>query len=98
MQGLLARNTNDQPFTDDTFVVIPEVGINFAYLIRPGVHFNFGYNYMLVPKVAQAAQQLDNNLAVNLSDPLTGALDPSLDFVERDYWINSLGLGFQIRY
>lgn len=97
-QGLLARNTNNQTFTDDTFVAIPEVGINFAYLIRPGMHFNLGYNYMLVPKVAQAAQQIDNDLAVNLSNPITGQLDPALDFTERDYWINSLGLGFQIRY
>ena len=97
-QGLLARNTNNHPFVDDTFVVIPEVGINFAYLIRPGIHFNVGYNYMLVPKVAQAAQQIDNDLAVNLSDPLVGSLDPQLDFDERNYWINSLGLGLQLRY
>lgn len=97
-QGLLARNTNNQPFIDDTFVVIPEVGINFAYRFRPGCDFTVGYNYMMVPKVAQAAQQIDNDLSVNLSDPLVGALDPQLDFSERSYWLNSLGLGFQLRY
>ncbi len=97
-EGLLARNTNNRPFVDDTFVVIPEVGINFAYQLRPGFDFNFGYNYMLIPKVAQAAQQLDNDLAVNLSDPLTGSIDPQLDFDERNYWLHSLGLGFQLRY
>ena len=97
-QGLLARNTNDQPFVDDTFVVVPEVGINLAYQIRPGFDFTVGYNYMLVPKVAQASQQINNNLAVNLSDPLVGSLDPSLHLNERKYWINSLGLGLQLRY
>jgi hypothetical protein len=97
-QGLLARNTNSQPFKSNTFVVVPEVGINFAYRLRPGLDFNFGYNYMLVPKVAQASQQIDDNLAVNLSDPLVGALDPQLNFDERKYWINSLGLGLQLRY
>jgi hypothetical protein len=97
-QGLLARNTNDQPFVDDTFVVVPEVGINFAYQIRPGFDFTVGYNYMLVPKVAQASQQINSNLAVNLSDPLVGSLDPSLNLNERKYWINSLGLGLQLRY
>ncbi len=97
-QGLLARNTNGQPFQDDTFIVIPEVGFNAAYNIRPGLDFNVGYNYMLIPKVAQASRQIDKQLAVNLSDPLTGSLDPQLDFEERKYWLHSLGLGLQWNY
>ena len=97
-QGLLARNTNSQPFKDDTFVVMPEVGFNAAYRIRPGLDFNVGYNYMLIPKVAQASRQIDKQLAVNLSDPLTGSLDPQLDFEERKYWLHSLGLGLQWNY
>jgi hypothetical protein len=97
-QGLLARNTNRQALVDDTFVVVPEVGINFAGQIRPGLDFTVGYNYMLVPKVAQASQQIDSDLAVNLTDPLVGSLDPSLVLSERKYWINSLGLGLQLRY
>ncbi len=97
-QGLLARNTNDHPLVDDTFVIVPEVGINFARQLRPGLDFNVGYNYLMVPKVAQASQQINSNLAVNLSDPLVGALDPSLNLSERNYWISSLGLGLQLRY
>ncbi len=97
-QGLLARNTNGQPFKDDTFVILPEVGLNFAYSISPGLDFNVGYNYMLIPKVAQASRQIDKQLAVNLSDPLTGNLDPQLDFEERKYWLHSLGLGLQWNY
>ena len=97
-QGLLARNTNGQPFKDDTFVVVPEVGFNVAYNIRPGLDFNVGYNYMLIPKVAQASRQIDKQLAVNLSEPLTGSLDPQLDFEERKYWLHSLGLGLQWNY
>ncbi len=97
-QGLLARNTNGQPFKDDTFVVVPEVGFNVAYNIRPGLDFNVGYNYMLIPKVAQASRQIDKQLAVNLSEPLTGGLDPQLDFEERKYWLHSLGLGLQWNY
>jgi Putative beta barrel porin-7 (BBP7) len=97
-QGLLARNTNIQPFKDDTFTVLPEVGFNVAYRIRPGLDFNVGYNYMLVPKVLQAGQQIDKDLAVNLSDPLTGSLDPQLDIEQRKYWLHSLGLGLQWNY
>ena len=97
-QGLLARNTNDQPFQDDTFVVLPEVGLNLAYYLRPGLDFNIGYNYMLIPKVAQASQQINDNLAVNLSEPITGTLDPQLNFEEQNYWLQSIGFGMQLRY
>ncbi|MEM7473914.1 MAG: BBP7 family outer membrane beta-barrel protein [Planctomycetota bacterium] len=97
-QGLLARNTNNQPFVDDTFIVIPELAINLGYQIRPGFDFTVGYNYMVIPKVGQAAQQINPDLAVNLSDPLVGALDPSFSFEERNYWLHSLGLGLQLKY
>lgn len=97
-QGLLARNTNAQPFVDDTFVVVPEVGLNFGYRLRSNLDFNLGYNYMLIPKVAQASRQIDKQLAANLSDPLAGSLDPQLDFEERKYWIQSLGFGLQWNY
>ncbi len=97
-QGLLARDTNGHIIDDDTYVTIPEIGINLAYAIRPGLDFNVGYNYLMIPNVAQASHQFDDNLAVNLSDPLVGALDPTLDFDERRFWIHSLGLGLQLRY
>ncbi|MEZ6137350.1 MAG: BBP7 family outer membrane beta-barrel protein [Pirellulaceae bacterium] len=97
-QGLLARDTNSHPFEDDTFIVLPEVGINFGYCLRRGMDFTVGYNYMHIPKVAQASQQINDDLAVNLSDPLTGPSNPSFQFDERTYWLHSLGLGLQWRY
>jgi hypothetical protein len=97
-EGLMARDTNSRPYVDDTFVILPEVGINFAYSFNPGLDFTVGYNYMHIPKVAQASQQINDDLAVNLSDPITGTLDPALNFDERTYWLHSLGLGLQLRY
>ncbi len=97
-QGLLARNTNSIPYDNNVYTVIPEVGINAAYCIRRGLDFNVGYNYMLIPKVGQASRQINSNLAVNLSDPLTGSPDPALNYRSRNYWLNSLGLGLQWKY
>ncbi len=97
-QGLLVRNTNNNPFSDDTFIVVPEVGLDIAYQLTSTLDFNVGYNYLLIPKVAQPGQQIDPNLSVNLSDPLTGALRPQLTFDERRYWVHSLNLGLQWRY
>ena len=66
--------------------------------MRRGIEFNVGYNYMLIPKVGQASRQIDQDLAVNLSNPLTGSPDPALNFESRNYWLNSLGLGLQWNY
>lgn len=97
-QGLLARSTNSRTIVDNTFVISPEVGINLAYAITPAIDFTVGYNYLMVPKVYQAADLIDPGLRVNLSDPPTGALDPVLNLSQGRYWVRTLGLGLQVRY
>ncbi|MFO0943503.1 MAG: BBP7 family outer membrane beta-barrel protein [Pirellulales bacterium] len=97
-QGLLARNTNIRSITSNTFALAPEVGLNLAYAIGPNLDFTIGYNYLMIPKVAQAGRQIDRNLRVNLSDPLTGSQDPGFPFATSRYWVRSLGLGAQLRY
>ncbi len=97
-QGLLARATNSRSIIDDTFVIAPEVGINLAYAMSQNIDFTIGYNYMMIPKVLQASRLIDQDLRVNLSDPLTGALDPALRPQEGRYWVRTLGLGLQFRY
>jgi hypothetical protein len=97
-QGLLVRDTNRVDLTDDTFVISPEVGVNMAYALTPTIDFSIGYNYLMVPKMVQAGRQIPGDLRVNLSDPLTGSLDPSFRLTTSRYWIRSLGLGAQFRY
>lgn len=97
-QGLLARNTNTRDIKSNTFALAPEVGVNLAYAIGPNLDFTIGYNYLMIPKVAQASRQINRNLRVNLSDPLTGSQDPSFPFTTSRYWVRSLGLGAQLRY
>lgn len=95
-QGLLVRDTNNQPLKDDTFVVAPEFGFSAGYYLTPNLDFTVGYNYLLLPKVAQAGRQIDRT--VNLNDPLTGALRPGLILDAQKYWLHSLNLGVQWRY
>ncbi len=97
-QGLLARNTNTRSFKSNTFALAPEVGVNLAYALGPNLDFSIGYNYLMIPKVAQASRQIDPRLRVNLSDPLTGSQDPGFAFHTSRYWVRSLGLGAQWRY
>jgi hypothetical protein len=97
-EGLLARSTNSRSVIDNTFVIAPEAGINLAWALNPYMDFTIGYNYQMLPKVQQAGQLIDPDLRVNLSDPLTGTLDPAFQIREGRYWVRTLGLGLQVRY
>jgi hypothetical protein len=96
LQGLLARDTNNRPITDSTFVVSPEVGVNAAYKLTRNLDATIGYNFLLMPKVAQVGRQVDST--VNLNDPLTGALRPRLNLVEQNFQLHALNFGLQWRY
>lgn len=97
-QGLLARATNMGTYQFDTFVVSPEVNVTVGYRLTRNLEATVGYNYLLLPKVARAADQIDPQLASNLSDPLTGAARPSFTFTESDFNLHSLSYGLQYRY
>lgn len=97
-QGLLARFSNSGSFASDTFVVVPEAGLLIGYSLTRNIDLTLGYTAMMLPKVAQAASQVDRDLASNLSNPLSGALRPSFVLNESNYWLSGLNFGAQWRY
>ena len=97
-QGLLARFSNSGSFASDTFVVVPEAGLLVGYSLTKNIDLTLGYTAMMLPKVAQAASQVDVDLASNLSNPLSGALRPSFVLNETNYWLSGLNFGAQWRY
>jgi hypothetical protein len=97
-QGLLARFSNSGSFASDTFVVVPEAGLLVGYSLTKNIDLTLGYTAMMLPKVAQAASQVDRDLASNLSNPLSGALRPSFVLNESNYWLSGLNFGAQWRY
>ncbi len=96
--GLLARGTNDGNYIQNTFVVTPETNLTFGYRVTPRLEATVGYSYLCLPKVARVADQLDPNLASNLSNPPTGASTPSFSLKESNYALHSLDYGLQWRY
>jgi hypothetical protein len=96
--GLLARNTNDGNYLENIFVVTPETNLTFGYRLTPRLEATVGYSYLALPKVARVADQLDPNLASNLSNPPTGASTPSFSLRETNYALHSLDYGLQWRY
>ncbi len=97
-QGLLARNTNSGNTTSDTFVVVPELNLNLGYRFTYRLDLTLGYSFLALPKVARSADQIDDQLRSNLSNPLVGDIAPLRSFAERSYMLHSLNYGLQWRY
>jgi len=96
--GLLARNTNDGNYIDNTFVVTPETNLTLGYRLTPRLEVTVGYTYLGLPKVARVADQLDPNLASNLSTPPSGPSTPTFSLTDGNYALHSLDYGLQWRY
>ncbi len=96
--GLHARNTNDGNYVSSTFVVTPETNLTLGYRITRGLEATVGYSYLGLPKVARVADQLDPQLASNLSNPPSGASTPSFSLRESNFSLHSLDYGLQWRY
>lgn len=95
-QGLLARRTNSGTFSDDTFVVVPELGLNLSYRLTPKWEWSAGYSFIALADVARAGQQID--LRSNLSDPIVGTLAPEFNLVEEGFSLSSFNFGGQYNY
>ena len=96
--GLLARNTNEGNYVMNTFIVSPETNITIGYRLTRRLEATVGYSYLGLPKVARVADQLDPQLASNLSNPPTGASTPRFALLESNYSLQSLNYGLQWRY
>lgn len=96
--GLLARSTNNGSYNSDTFIVSPEVNVTLGYRLTRNLEATVGYNYLGIPKVVRAADQIDPSLASNLSNPLTGPARPSFTLTEDNFSLHSLNYGLQYRY
>jgi Putative beta barrel porin-7 (BBP7) len=97
-EGLLARNTNSGNYVQNAFVVSPETNLTLGYRFSPRLEATIGYSYLMLPKVARVGDQLDPQLAANLSNPPTGASTPSFTLNESNYALHSLNYGLQWRY
>ena len=96
--GLLARSTNDGNYVFNTFVVSPETNVTLGYRLTRRLQATIGYAYLGLPKVARVADQLDPQLASNLSDPLSGPIRPSFSLKESNFSLHSLNYGLQWQY
>ncbi len=98
--GMLALENNIGRFAQDSFVIIPQFGVELGYQVTCGLRAYLGYNLLYWANVSRAAEQIDLNIDPrNMPpiDPLAGP-EPEFAFRSSDFWAQGLTAGFEIRY
>jgi hypothetical protein len=108
--GLFAQSTNIGRWPSTAFSVIPEVGVNLGYMIRPRMRVHIGYNALYWSNVLQPGNQIDPIIDQTLVQfppgfPVPGfqplsAADPHpvVPFKRSNYFAHGLNLGLTIRW
>ena len=92
--GLLARGTNNGLYQTNTFVVSPEANVTLGYRLTQNLEATVGYNYLGLPKVARAGEQIDTVSNLDNVNPAR----PAFSLQESNYSLHSLNYGLQYRY
>lgn len=100
--GLLAlENANIGTYSDDEFVVIPELGVNLGWQIAPSTRFLVGYTFIYWNDVVRPGDQIDRRINPALLPPALDTTDeivPAFTFNDSSYWLQGLNLGLDWRY
>ncbi len=99
--GLLAQPTNSGRFTNNTFSVVPEAGLNIGYQVTDYARIFVGYSFLYWNNVARPGNQVD--LGVNpsqIAPPhlLMGPARPGFFFKDSDFWAQGVNFGVELRY
>ncbi len=92
--GLLARGTNNGTYNSETFVVAPEANVTLGYRLTQNLEATVGYNYLGLPKVARAGEQIDTVANLDSTNPAR----PAFTLQESNFSLHSLNYGLQYRY
>ena len=64
--GVFAQINNSGNFSQNQFTVVPEIGLNLKYAVRPWLHLQFGYSAVYWSNVARPGAQIDPVLNTKL--------------------------------
>jgi hypothetical protein len=99
--GFLALPTNMGAFDQDSFSVMPELGINVGYDITCHLKATFGYTFLYWSRIARPGDQIDTNLNPTQfppPEPLEGMPSPQFRFISSDFWTQGLNFGLEYRF
>jgi hypothetical protein len=97
--GLLALKSNIGTYQNDTFAVVPEIGLNLGYQLTPRLKFLFGYSLVYWSRVARAGNQIDLNVDTDGIPPATGnPTSPKFVLHHEDFWAQGLNFGLECQW
>ena len=97
--GLLARvPSNVGTFTRNEFAAVPEVSLTWSWRIRGNWEMSLGYSFLYWSTMMPTSGVIDPQLAVNLSDPFSGALRPNFAFRTQEYWVQGASIGLSCKF
>jgi hypothetical protein len=99
--GFLALSSNSGVFHPGEWTAVPELGLDLGWKITDSLQLRVGYSLLYWFNVARAADQASLLINPNLfPPPQAGATPPNPAFalVKSDMWIQSLRVGFDLRF
>jgi hypothetical protein len=98
--GLLALPTNIGRHELNGFGVLPQLGVNFEYLITPRLSATFGYTVIYWSRVARPGDQVDLNLNPSQFPPgqLSGTAAPQFQNLTTDFWLQGITTGLKYQF
>ncbi len=101
--GLLTSPTGNIGNHDqDTFSIVPEIGINVGVNITDYLRAYVGYNLIYWSDVVRPGDQVDRHVnATQLplnSSPATGPAAPAFSWHTTDFWAQGVNFGVEFRY
>jgi len=85
--SLLARSSNAGLTRSNQFTAVRELGIKFAYQVRPRAELTIGYSFMHWKHVLQPGDQVNVNLP-----------NPPLILNDSSYYVHGLDFGLICRF
>ncbi len=97
-EGLLVQDTNEGEIVDHAFGWVPELDLSLGWHRFPHFDVKVGYHLIAMTDALQVSGMIDPDLAVNLSDPPTGAMNPSPSLRTDTFYVHGIHLGLQYVY
>lgn len=108
--GLFAQTSNIGRWQSTAFSVVPEVGVNLGYMIRPRMRVHIGYNGLYWSNIMQPGNQIDpiidqtqvqfpTGFPVPAFQPLSPAdPHPVVPMKRSNYFAHGINMGVTIRW
>ena len=96
-RGLFAQSSNSEPMKRNQFTFLPEAGAKIKYQLGRA-EFGVGYTMLMLPSVAMAASQMDQNIDFNGAINNLPILSPAPKFTSEAFFLHGIDLGLTFQF